>query len=184
MSGAAELQDKLDRSREQLLEAIAWLPDEALLQPDAAGRWSVADLLSLLTAWEAELVTALMRLGQGKKPGRLLDALARREAYDEARVGETHGRELGAIFTDWQQVRVQLEEWLADLRDRDLNQPGRYTWLGGRSLAQLIEEVILHREARYLPDLERFAQTWREAHGNGRPSVPPGGSLEDRDGDN
>jgi hypothetical protein len=49
-----ELLDRLDTARERTLMALEMLPDEALVQPGAIGRWSIADLLSILTAWDAE----------------------------------------------------------------------------------------------------------------------------------
>ena len=60
-----DLLDRLDTARERTLVALEMLPDEALSQPGAIGRWSIADLLSILTAWDAEIVTGLMQLSNG-----------------------------------------------------------------------------------------------------------------------
>ena len=70
-----QLLDALDNSRESLLVAIEPLPDEALHEKQAVGEWSVADVLINITAWEAELVTGLMRIQQNKRPERLLEAM-------------------------------------------------------------------------------------------------------------
>ncbi len=162
MTVIEDLLDQLDQTRVQLLVAIDPLPDAALLQAGANGRFSIADLLALLTAWEAELVTALMRVDQGKKPEKLLDALANPKAFNEKRYQENKGRDLDRIFDDLQQVRVRLEGWIINFSERSLSNPKRYKWLRGYPLAQMIEDASFGNEADYLPELETFAKKWLE----------------------
>lgn len=143
--------------------AIAELPDEALLQTNAVGRFSIADILVNLTVWEAELVTGLMRLDQGKKPGALLAALANRKEYNHKRYEENQGRSLDRIFDDLQKVRIELEGWLETFSERALTNPKRYPALNGRSLREIIEQVTIENESRYLPLIAAFARKWQEA---------------------
>jgi hypothetical protein len=152
--------DRLDSSRERVLTAIEELPDEALLTAGVVGQYSVADVLALQAAWEAELVTGLMRLDQRKKPEQLLAALAGPEAYDARRYAEYRGRDLDLIFDDLQRVRTQLEAWLEEFSERDLMGRNRYAWFSGKSLRQVIMTVCAEREAAYVVDLEHFAQQW------------------------
>ncbi len=156
-----QILDELDGSREQLLMAIEHLPDEALLLPGVVGEWSVADVLANLSVWEAELVTAIMSLDQGKKPDKLQEAMQQPEAFDARCHAENRRRELDRIFADWQGTRVQLEEWLETLPLTYLTNPRRYKWLNGKSLWQLIQEVVIAREKHYLPYLQLFAQRWQ-----------------------
>ncbi|MCA9961994.1 MAG: ClbS/DfsB family four-helix bundle protein [Chloroflexota bacterium] len=156
-----QLLDELDGSREKLLMAIADLPDDALMTPGAWEEWSIADILVNLTVWEAELVTGIMRLDQGKRPEAFLSALAQPEAYDQARYEENKGRDLDRVFDDWQQVRVQLEEWIETMPFRHLTTPSRYKWLGGKSLWQTIQQTLIAREKRFLPHVQLFAHRWQ-----------------------
>jgi hypothetical protein len=169
MNVMERLLDELDASRERLLVAIEALPDEALVRPGAAAGWSVADVLVNLTLWESELVTALMQIDQGKRPGGLLAALADPAAYNQARFTEFKGRELDAVFDDWMKVRLELEEWLEMLPDQDLTDKKRYSWLNGRTLANLIAQTTYENERRYLPEIEGFAQSWETAE---RDTIP------------
>lgn len=162
---ALTIQEQLEDVRIRLLEAIAPLPDDALLRQNTIGQWSVADVLAHLVNWEAELVTALLRIDQGKKPGRLLDALADRDAYNEARYEEMKGRDLDRIFDDLQDVRVQLEEWLEEFSDRDLEDPERYPVLG-MPLWKIIAEVSFEHEAAHIPALENYTNRWVEEEAN------------------
>lgn len=158
---ALEIQERLDEVRVRLLEALADLPDEALTKPGALGDWSVADLLAHFVNWEAELVTGLNRIDQGRKPERLLDALQDREAYNASRYEEVRGRELDRIFDDLQGVRVQLEEWLQEFSTQDLEEPGRVPGAKTMPLWRLIAEASFEHEASHLPELETYAKRWR-----------------------
>lgn len=158
---ALEIQDQLDEVRVRLLEALAGLPDEALMEPNAIGDWSVADVLAHFVNWEAELVTGLNRIDQGRKPGRLLDALQEREAYNASRYEESKGRDLDRIFDDLQGVRVQLEDWLQEFSETDLEEPGRVPGAKDKPLWKLIAEASFEHEASHLAELEAYAERWK-----------------------
>lgn len=174
MTAKERLLDQLDMTREQLLMALEWLPDEALLEPAIDG-WTVAGLLSVLTAWDAEVVTGLMRLKQGKRPDRLLAALADPDAYNTGRYAEHEGRDLDSIFDDFQQARVQLEDWIEGFSEKALTDPNRYKALGGRPLQALIGAATFQNEARYIPALREFAERWNEAQPEEPPAIPLSG---------
>ena len=158
-----ELLDRLDSARERTLMALEMLPDEALVQQGAIGRWAIADLLSILTAWDAEVVTGLMQLQGGKTPERLLAALRQPDIYNAQRHQDAQGRDLDVIFDDFQSSRLHLEEWLSGLSERALSDPRHYKALGGEALARLIVRATADHEARYLPFLTGFAQRWEAA---------------------
>lgn len=155
--------ERLDETREEMLVLLAELPDEALLQPNAIGKFSIADVLVNLTVWEAELITGLMRIDQGKRPSNLLDALANRKAYNQKRYRENIGRDLDRVFVDWQQARMQLETWLDTFSAKTLTSKNKYSWLNGRSLLDLIEELTVQNEKKYLPLIAAFVNQHQES---------------------
>lgn len=163
---AIELQEELDATRVRLLEVLASVPEEALVQPGAVGQWSVADVLAHFVNWEAELVTAFNHIDQGKTPQKLLEALDDREAYNAQRYNESKGRDLGRIFDDLQSVRGQLAGWLEEFSTADLQKPGRFSWLEGKPLWKLIAEVSFEHEAGHIPDLERYTERWLQQAGD------------------
>ena len=155
-----ELFENLDSSRVSLLEIIEPLPEEALTRPGVMGDWSVKDILAHLVVWESELVTCLMKLDQGKKPKRMLAAVADVDAYNARAYEENKDRELDRILDDLQSVRVQLEEWLPHFSDRDLNDGKRYRWNDDIPLWQIIEANSFGHEGEHISDLEQYARTW------------------------
>ncbi len=164
MMTVERLQDKLAQAREKLLIALEPLPDEALEEAKAVGEWSVAQLLAHLASWEAELVTGLAEVQRGKRPARLLVALADREAYNVQCLADNVGRDLDSIFDDWQGARIQLEVRLEDLTERDLNEPRQYVWRQGKSLVSLIAELTYEHELAHEPAVRAFVRRWLAAH--------------------
>lgn len=161
MTTHEDLLDRLDETRERLLMALEPLPDAALLAPGAVGRWSIADLLSILTAWDAEVVTGLLRLKQGKSPDKLLAAVRNPDAYNAGRYQDAQGRDLDVIFEDFQGARLHLEDWLGEFSAKALADPNHYKALGGVALGRLIAQATYENEARYIPFLQTFAERWQ-----------------------
>jgi len=161
----SEMLEELDENRERLLIAIEQLPDEALLEPGVMDDWSVADILAHIAAWESEMVTGLMRIKQGKKPAKMLEAFGDVEGYNARRYEENKGRDIERIFDDLQGVRVQLEQWLEEFSEKELSDPQRYEWSPGLSLAHIIKENSYGHDAEHLPDIESFAARWLAEHG-------------------
>ena len=164
MSQAVEqLLNKLDASREQLLIAIEPLPDLVLIKKGVVGQWSVADILVNLTVWEAELVTGLMKIERGQKPGRLLSALEDPKTYNKMRYDEIQNRNLDLIFDDLIKVRVELEEWLEMFSPKQLTDPKQYSWFNGKSLADVVAQTTYENEQKYLPHIKKFVAAWEAA---------------------
>lgn len=155
-----ELQNRLTGLRDKLLTTIADLPDEALSASGAVGDWSVAQVLGIVSAWEAELVTGLAEVQRGKRPARLLNALSQVEKYNAQRAAEQADRSLDDVFHDLQGARIHLEMRLEDLTDRDLNDPRRYRWSKNRPLWQWITQGSVDRERSFIPALQAFADRW------------------------
>lgn len=157
-----EIVDKLDEVRERLLIALEALPDEVLLQKGMLGEWSISDFLANLVAWEAELVTGLMQLRQGKRPQNLLAIVSNPDAFNQASFQEYKERDLNLIFDDLQGVRVQLEGWLPEFTNRELTDPNHFPHLKGKPLWQLIQRCSFGREAQRLVLIERVAAAYQE----------------------
>ncbi len=161
MSAVVEkLLTQLDESRERLLMAIEPLPDLLLIKKGIVGKWSIADILVNLTVWEAELVTGLMKVERGQKPGRLLDALQDPKTYNQQRYNENENRDLDLIFNDLVKVRVELEEWLEMFSEKQLTNKKQYSWLKGRALRDLIAQCSFENEQKYLPAIEDYVKSW------------------------
>jgi hypothetical protein len=159
---ADEIYEQLEASRERLLLTLELIPLDRLAQPGVMGKWSVTDVLTHFVVWESELVTCMMNLDQGKKPARMLAAIADVDGYNARRYEENKDREFDRVLDDLRQVRIQLEEWLPHFSDRDLNDVDRYKWSDEVALWQIIEANSFGHEGEHLPDLEAYASQWQD----------------------
>jgi hypothetical protein len=152
-----ELLAALDDSRQSLLAAIDGLPDEAFEQPGVVTDWSVKDLLSHLTAWEAELVKLLAQARQGRRPA-FLD-LGDTDSLNHKWHAETKDRALERVLADFHGVRKQTLRQVEGFSDRELGDPKLYKWLGGRPLSAWIADETYQHEAEHAGHI----RLWREA---------------------
>ena len=155
-----ELLEQLDISREKLLVALELLPDRAFAVTGVMDSWSITDILAHLITWESELVTALRRIKQGKKPSRLKAAYEDVDSYNEQRYLENRNRDLDRIFEDLIGVRLQLEDWLMEFSDRELERPLRYKWAGNQTLWEIVRDNSFEHEIEHLAHIEEFARGW------------------------
>jgi hypothetical protein len=156
-----EILEQLDNNRIQLLELLELIPEDSLVEPGTIGEWSIADVLTHLTAWESELVTFLMKIDQGKKPEKWLNAVQDIEAYNAQSYRENKGRDLDRIFDDFHGVRIQLEQWLEEFSNQQLNDPEKYEWSQGQPLWSIIEECSFGHEAEHIEDIQTFVTGWQ-----------------------
>src|SRR5512147_2859948 len=63
-----ELIEALEDGRESFLDLLEGISDEEMLEPGVAGEWSVKDILSHLSRWEAELIKLLWQAKNGQEP--------------------------------------------------------------------------------------------------------------------
>ncbi|MBM4424741.1 MAG: ClbS/DfsB family four-helix bundle protein [Chloroflexi bacterium] len=155
----SELLSSLEASRKNLLAALDGLSDDELTRPGAAGDWSVKDLLSHLTAWEAEMVAMLAReVRQGKKPKHADITGAKIQELNSQWHAEYKDRPLQRVRADFSDVRKQILRQVSALSDNDFADPNRYPWLKGRSFADWIRTYTSEHEAEHA---EQIAH-WRE----------------------
>jgi len=61
------LHKQLESEWQALLQSFAGLPDDALLQPEVVGIWSIRDVLAHISTWEEEALKALPLVLEGKR---------------------------------------------------------------------------------------------------------------------
>ncbi len=155
--GKQALIDALIRARENLLETIDDLSSDEMLQPGAVGYWSVKDVLSHITAWESELVTALVRVEQKKRGKPNIITIDDIDEWNEQQYHANASRRLEMVISDFQGVGKHLVAALEALDDKILDDNRRFPWLEGETLAYLIYENAIWHENEHADDI----RTWR-----------------------
>lgn len=142
----SELIQKLEDSRERFVEALEDLPEEAYEQQVLAD-WTLKDLLSHMTRWEAETIKLLWQVRNAQRPttvhfsGEGVDAINARW-YDQAR-----GRELERILEDFHATRPQTVRRLASFTEKELFTPNHFRNLKEHPLVNYVaDDTYLHED--------------------------------------
>jgi hypothetical protein len=151
------LLEKLSNWRQQTLQAIEGLSEDAMLQPGVSGDWSVKDILNHLSHWEAELVTLLWQVEQGQKPSVTSHSDNEIEKLNQQWYLDGLERPLDRIMADFQGVRKQTIRRVEALPEDVLIQPNRYPWLKGKSLAEKIATYSFDHEEEHI----QLIREWR-----------------------
>lgn len=125
---------ELESSRERLLEIIESIEDGGYEEPGVVGTWSLKDVLSHLTRWEAELVKLLWQLSQGAAPTSAHFSGGNVDLLNEKWYIEMRARRMEMVLEDFHSVRNQTMRRIEDFSDQELNDAKRYGWLGGKPL--------------------------------------------------
>ena len=160
----SQLLEEVRAARAKLLAAIEGLTDEELVQPGAAGIWSVKDIMAHLIAWEAELVTLLSRkLSKRYKDAPELVLIEDLDEWNEEQYHLNARKPLSVILPDFHGVHKHLLRAIEEADPATLLAANRFEWMEGEALANLVLETAVWHEEEHAEDI----RLWREARSNG-----------------
>lgn len=150
--------DALRAGRDQFERTLARVPADQLESPGAAGTWSVKDVLAHLTMRQTRVVTMMFQVERGGK-AQLIDAGQKQNEKDFA---DQKDRALERVLADFRAVHGQLIRRAAAV-GAPFFDARKHAALGGRSLAQYVQEqTTAHEEAHRLE-----IEAWLERAGAG-----------------
>ena len=156
-----EILDALEDEREQFLEAIEGLSDETLQEPGVLGEWSIKDLMSHISAWEAELVKLLWQVQQGQKPSSIHFSMPNKDEINRQWYQDTRSRPLDRVYADFQAVRKQTTRRIEAISDKVLNDAQRYPWLNSHPLWSWVANDSFRHEDEHIAHIRE----WRARRG-------------------
>ena len=154
-----ELLEALENEREKMLDEIAGISADDLLDRTVLPGWSVKDLLSHINAWEAELVKLLWSLRQGKRTNTEQISDSSIDERNEAWRQLYQDRPILAVLGDYEAVRKQTIRRLQEFTDQELSDPKTFTSLKGVPLWKWVAEDSFEHEAEHRQQIAR----WKEA---------------------
>lgn len=158
------LEERLEATRARLLTAIVGLPDEALLQPNVVGEWSLAQYIVYLGAWEKAVAFGLREIQRRKKPTKLIQMIDHHDRFKADCGADRPIDDLEAIMIELEDARYQLDDRIKPFNHKDLNELKRHRWLGNKQLWPFIAKITYQNEEKYLPTIEAFAERWHDAN--------------------
>ena len=160
-----ELLKALENEREQFLDLIDDLSEDEMLEPGVTGEWSIKDILSHLTRWEAELVKLLWQASRGQEPSGVYFSSEGIDQTNARWQAELSGRPLEDVLEDFHAVRMQTIRRVEAFKDADLTDPKRYSWLGDRPLWDWIEGDSFGHEAEHAVEIRAWLEKRKEGMG-------------------
>ncbi|MCI0710150.1 MAG: ClbS/DfsB family four-helix bundle protein [Chloroflexi bacterium] len=159
--GRQELVEDYQNARQKLMDVLDGLEDDAFLRPGAVGIWSVKDTLAHLTAWESELVTALVRIENGNKGAPKIAQVDDLDEFNEELYRQNARRGMQVIWDDLVGIKKHLIEAIQALSDKTLDDNRIFPWMEGEALSYLIYENAIWHEEEHAEDI----LAWREEQG-------------------
>lgn len=157
----AEIITALKDEHEKFLKTVENLPDQAIQQSGTVGDWSVKDVISHLSRWEAEMVRLLWQIQQDQKPDTAHFSGRETDDINAEWQKEMKNRTVAQVLSDYNAVREQTIKRVAAFSDQDLSDPDRYKGLRGQPLENWIGGDSYEHEAEHAAQI----QEWRKQQG-------------------
>ena len=151
----------LETSRKDFLAVIEGLNEETLLESGVIDGWSVKDMISHISNWEAELIKMLWQVQHGQKPTSMQFKNRDIDTVNFEWAEENRTRPLATVLADFTAVRKQTLRRIQAFSEQELNDPQRYAWQQGKPLWKWIAEDSYEHEAEHAAQI----RAWKKAHG-------------------
>ena len=163
-----EIEARIAKTRKRLLTAVGSLSEEALMEPNTVGEWSVRDLLAFLSVWYEEVLVGMREIQRRKKPGKLLRTIEGGREFEKRAFKEASIFDLDELLIELDDFYIQVEIQLEQYSLQDLNELKRHRWLGNKQLWPFLAQITYEYEEPYVAIVEGFVK--RSAESN--PSTP------------
>jgi hypothetical protein len=151
-----DLLQRLEESRENFLALIDPLQDEQLIEPGVMETWSVKDILAHLTMWEAQLITLLFKVKQGKKPQTVHFQGDSVDAINQKWLEQHKGRDLHLVLSDFNGIRNQTILRVEMFSEADLVRSDRFPWAKGKPLWKWVAADTFEHEAEHAQHIQAW----------------------------
>ena len=149
--------DTMTAAQRNLAELVTQISDERLLDR-AMGDWTGKDLLAHLACWHDHSVLVIESLRAGRPPYDRADPANRTDAFNDRfhreHVDDPPGLERRELKSSFDRLLAAL----GSMTDADLFEAGRWPWLEGEALVELVLwDTSRHYDA-HLEHLKPLAQ--------------------------
>lgn len=150
------IQTELAQERAAFLAAIEGLSEADLLDKNAAGNWSVKDVIGHITDWERLMLNAGRHIHDPSLPAVLPVTEAENEIMAARRAKESWEK----VLRDFNEVTQAVDTFVVGLKMGDWMLRGPYPWPNDQgTLAELLWHITTHY-TDHISDLEQ----WRRNH--------------------
>lgn len=147
--GRTDVLAEIDRQRAWWEGLLAEVGEERMEQPGATGNWTFKDVVAHLSGWQRRTLDRLQAVRHGQPTPPLpwqaaLGPIGDEDGDDQVqRINDwlyerNRNRPLTDVLAESRRQWDELREGIAAFPEAVLNDPARFPWLGGESLAQSV----------------------------------------------
>jgi hypothetical protein len=104
---------RLDKAWTAFTDSYAGLSEAALLEPGVTGAWSVRDIITHVTWWEAEALTHLPQILEGRRPPRYSVTYGGIDAFNALMTERKRSLTLAAVLREQAETHRRLLDLVA-----------------------------------------------------------------------
>ncbi len=149
-------------------DLLASMSEEQITAQELSSNWSVKDIVAHLWGWQQRSVARVEAALHDKEPEyprwpeQLGPDLEEDVDQTNAWIHETNrGKPWPSVYEDWRAQFLRFLELAEQIPEKDLLDPGRYTWLEGYTLSAVLVGSYEHHD-EHLDQL----LAWRDQHGS------------------
>ena len=148
MSEITELAEKLKREGETFVAIFSNLHDDQWQMEvyTEGATWTIRNVLSHFVTSERGLIKLFEQIRQGSAGAAEDFSIDRYNAAMQERTKSATPQEL---IEQYKEVRANAIQWVSNLKESELEIPGRHPFLGQTVLREMIKMLYLHNQIHY-----------------------------------
>jgi len=155
------LLEQIERERVFWEQLQAEIGQQRMLVPGATGEWTFKDVVAHLNGWRAKTLARLQAAVHGGTPAAPPWPADLDEDDDVDQINDwiyqaSRERSLEDVLGEYSQSFQRMRDAVTALPERDLTEVGRYPWLQGYALAQVITDSFGHLHEEHEPVLRAW----------------------------
>jgi hypothetical protein len=162
------LLERIARERTFWEQLLAEIGEERMLKPGATGDWTFKDVVAHLNGWRSKTLARLDAARHGHAPAAPPWPAQLDEDDDVDQINDwiyhaSFDRPLQAVLDEYSDSFQRMHDSVMALSERDLTEPGRYPWLKGSALAEVVTDSFGHLHEEHEPVLRAWLAQLEQA---------------------
>jgi len=148
-----ELLNNIDREASEWELLLVDIGEERMEEPGFSGDWSFKDVVAHLSGWRMKTLNKLEAAQNDQKPAANPwpaewdgESDEDTEKINQWLYEENHDRFLQDVLKESREQFHQMREVVRAIPEEDLFTPGRFEWMDGRAVADLLDFGHFHEE--------------------------------------
>jgi hypothetical protein len=156
---ALKLGDDMLTETINTLVGLDWFSSEYWYKSGVCDQWSIKDIIAHLGSFETLLTDVLISLDSGAITPDFALYIADPDRFNHIQVSSHEDKSVGELLAEYEQAHVLNQNWLPNISEEILNQPGLVSWFGSeQSPADFIIYAAYDHKHEHIDQIMRFVR--------------------------